>query len=231
MDGDPTSIGFYALYAVSYIISIVAFMMTNIQLLRILVVLSSAGYVVYYYGFPAEPLWMDVGTEFAFVLVNLFMLMYLYWSNSRIQFTQREQFLYQSEFPALNRLEFRKLLEIGQWSLDGPGHTYTRVGEHLSHIYYLVSGRAEAEFDDGNSAVMTQGSVIGEVSYQLQRPASATVISTEPCLTVQWKKSDLQALCDKSENIKQAVNGVLSSHMAQKLSRPITPAVASDATA
>jgi hypothetical protein len=217
MEGDATTIAYYVLYALAYGVSVVAFMMTNIQILRLLVILSSSGYVVYYYGFPAEPLWLDVVSELTFVLVNAFMILYLMWGNSKVKFGQREQFLYENEFSSLSRVDFAKLLKISKWCLDGKGHTYTEIGEPLEHIYYLVSGRAEAVLGDGSRGRVPQGSVIGEVSFRLESPASATVTSMESCLSLRWNQAELRALCEKVENIRLAVDNVLSSHMARKM--------------
>ena len=217
MDGDTTSIAYYVLYAIAYGLSIVAFMMTNIQMLRLMVVVSSTGFLIYYYGFPAEPLWLDVVSELAFVLINLFMMLFLVWKNSRVKFDEREQFLYENEFSGLNRVDFSKLLKISKWCLNGLNHVYTVEGEEVQYIYYLVSGGAEAELPDGTKVGVRQGNVIGEVSYRLESPASATVRSTESCLSLRWEQSELRELCGKFESIKLAVDNVLSSHMARKL--------------
>jgi CRP/FNR family cyclic AMP-dependent transcriptional regulator len=219
MDGEATSITFYVLYAIAYGLSVVAFMMTNIQLLRLMVVISSTGFMIYYYAFPTEPLWLDVVSELAFVLINLFMMLFLVWKNSRVKFDQREQFLYENEFSDLNRVEFSKLLKISKWCLDAAGHVYTVEGEELEHIYYVISGRVEAELPDGVRVKIPLGNVIGEVSYRLKCPASATVTSTEPCLCLRWKQSELRELCEKKDNIRLVVDNVLSSHMARKLSK------------
>jgi hypothetical protein len=136
--------------------------------------LSSTAYAVYYYFYPAEPLWLDVGSELALVVVNGFMLLFLAWSNSRIKFDQREQFLYANEFSELTRVEFNQLLKISEWELKGPGFVYTVTGKELKDIFYLVTGRAEAELTDGNTAMISEGSVIGEVSYRLHCPLGHT---------------------------------------------------------
>ena len=196
-------------------------MMTNIQLLRLMVVLSSSGFVVYYYGFPTEPLWLDVIAELVFVLINVFMMLYLVWGNARVKFDQREQFLYEHEFSDLTRIEFSKLLKISKWCMDAAGHVYTKEGENLKFIYYLVSGRAEAKLADGNTVIVPQGNVIGEVSYRLKCPASATVTSTESCLCLRWEQKELRKLCNKTDNIRLVVDSVLSTHMAKKLSEKL----------
>jgi CRP-like cAMP-binding protein len=146
------------------------------------------------------------------------MLAFLAWSNSRIKFDQREMFLYVNEFSELSRVEFNQLLKISEWHLEGSGFVYTIEGQALTDIYYLVSGRVQAKLSDGNIVNLPQGNVIGEVSYRLRCPASATVTSTESCMCLRWNQDELRALCDKDVNIRRAVDNVLSSHMARKLS-------------
>jgi len=218
MDQDTLTLGYYGLYSLAFLASILAFLMTSMQKLRFLIVLSSSAYAVYYYFFPADPLWLDVGSELALVVVNGVMMVYLFWSNSRIKFDQREQFLYENEFFELSRFEFSKLLKISEWHLTAPGFVYTVEGQMLQDIYYLISGRAEAELAGGDTVKISQGNVIGEVSYRLRCPASATVTSTESSMCLHWKQDELRTLCKKDEKIKRAVDNVLSSHMARKLS-------------
>jgi len=218
MADNSLTLVYYLLYGLAFAASMLAFLMTSMQKLRFLIVISSSAYAIYYYFYPAEPLWLDVGSEMALVGINGFMMLYLAWSNSRIRFDQREQFLYENEFSDLTRVEFNQLLKISEWHLEGSGFVYTVAGQALTDIYYLISGRAEAELPDGNTVTVAQGNVIGEVSYRLKCPASATVTSTASCMCLRWNQDELRALCEKTVNIKRAVDNVLSSHMARKLS-------------
>ena len=218
MDEQNLTYIYYVLYGLAFGTSLLAFLMTSMQKLRLLIAFSSTSYAIYYYFFPADPLWLDVGSEIALVLVNVFMLAYLAWSNSRIKFDQREQFLYTHEFSDLTRVEFSQLLSISEWHLEGPGFVYTSEGQPVTDIFYLISGHAHATLSDGSIVNLPQGNVIGEVSYRLGTPASATVTSTEPCMCLRWNQNQLRALCDKSTNIRRVVDNVLSSHMARKLS-------------
>ena len=218
MEENSLTLVYYGLYGLAFVASMLAFLMTSMQKLRFLIVLSSTAYAVYYYYYPADPLWLDVGSELALVLINGFMLVFLAWSNSRIKFNQREQFLYENEFSDLTRVEFNQLLKISEWHLEAAGFVYTVEGRAVKDIYYLISGHAEAELPDGNTVTVPQGNVIGEVSYRLQCPASATVTSTESCMCLRWNQDELRALCNKTVNIKRAVDNALSSHMARKLS-------------
>ena len=209
---------YYLLYGIAFGAAMLAFLMTSMQKLRLLIALSSTSYALYYYFYPAEPLWLDVAAEVMLVLINLCMLAYLIWSNSRVRFDQREAYLYASEFSELTRVEFKKLLNISEWHLEGPDFVYTKAGQTVTDIYFLISGHAQAELADGNIIRLPQGNVFGEVSYRLGCPATATVSSTESCMCLRWNQEELRTLCSRNINIKRAVDHVLSSHMARKLS-------------
>jgi CRP-like cAMP-binding protein len=206
-----------------------AFVMTSMQSLRLLILLSSTAQAIYYYLYPAEPLWLDVGSELVLIVIIGFMLLFLAWSNSRIKFDQRKQFLYENEFSELTRVEFNQLLKISEWALKGWDFVYTVAGKELKDIFCLISGRAEAELTDGNTAMISEGSVIGEVSYRLQCPASASVTAKESCMCLRWNRKNYVPFAKKNENIKRTLDTVLSSHMARKLSETMdareTPAV------
>lgn len=218
MEENSLTAVFYVLYAVAFGASLLAFLMTSMQKLRLLIVFSSTAYAVYYYYYLDDPLWLDVVSELSLVAVNGFMMVYLAWSNSRVKFNQHEQFLYDNEFSELSRVEFRQLLKVSEWHLEAAGFVYTVAGQPLTDIYYLISGHAEAELPDGGSVTLPQGNVIGEVSYRLRCPASATVTSLDSCMCLRWNQDELRALCSRKENIKRVVDNVLSSHMARKLS-------------
>jgi hypothetical protein len=218
MTVDTSTLIYYILYGFAFLASMLAFAMTSMQKLRLLIVLSSIAYAIYYYMFPAEPLWLDVGSELALVVINGFMLIYLFWSNSRIKFDQREQLLYDNEFSGLTRIEYNRLLKISEWELERPGYVYTTIGTALENIFYIISGRAEARLADGNAASIKEGSVIGEVSFRLKCPASATVTAIDSCMCLRWNQDELRALCKKNGNIKRTLDALFSSDMAKKLS-------------
>lgn len=218
MNDETTTLLYYLLYGVAFVFSMIAFAMTSLQKLRLLIVLSSTAYCVYYIWYPMEPLWLDVASNLALLILNGFMMVFFAWSNSRIKLDQREMFLYENEFSTLTRVEFNKLLKISEWQLKGADHVYTVAGSMQEDIFYLVSGRAVAELPDGTTADICEGSVIGEVSFRLGCPASASVKALDSCMCLRWNQNELRALCNKNINIKLSLDTVLSSHMARKLS-------------
>ena len=215
---EPTSTDMmgYGLYAVAYGTSILAFLMTKINWLRVLFVVSSGCYALYYFIFPVEPLWLDVISEGAFVLVNVVMLSYVFWVSRRIKFTEPEQFLYKSCFESLDAHEFKKILSIAEWQVREPSAVLIKKDQHCEFLYCLFNGAVEIQ---GDSVIKSRrtGSVLGELSYRLESTASATVLVKETCVLLAITQTKLRKLCKKNERISNAVDALLSSQMAIKL--------------
>ncbi len=221
---DTETVLMYGLYAFAYAVSLAAFVMTSMVWLRVLVVVSSACYAIYYFGFPAEPLWLDVVTELILVLVNAAMLALIAISSLTERFEDTEQFLYDSEFPDLSRRNFRALLKKGEWCNISPGFEFTKSGEPVEYLYYLLKGEVAAELPGSATLARQEGTVIGEISFRTGGPASARVTATQPCLVMRWPQHELRALCGGNDDIRRSVNDFVSSHMAQKLAGPGTTA-------
>ncbi|MGB5252062.1 MAG: cyclic nucleotide-binding domain-containing protein [Sedimenticolaceae bacterium] len=191
--------------------------MTNITWLRIWVILSSTCYATYYYVFPVEPLWLDVITEAGLVLLNVVMLGWIALSALTARFDDTAQFLYDSEFSALSRHDFRTLLDKGEWCNIGTGHVFTSRGEPVEYLYYLLKGEVVAAMSEANVLKRCEGSVIGEISFRTGAPASATVTASTPCLVVRWRQRELRELCKRNTDICRAINDLIASQMARKL--------------
>jgi CRP-like cAMP-binding protein len=218
MNENSIMFAFGVLYFVAFTSSMLAFVMNSMQKLRILTVLSSSCFVFYYYYKPTGTEWLDVASELTLVIINVLMIIYLTWNDSKIKFDQRELFLYKNEFSELTRIEFNRLLEISEWHLEAKGFVYSVEGQTLEDINYLISGDVEAKLPDGTAVTVPPGNVIGEVSFRLQCPASATVTGLNTCMCLRWNQNQLRELCATDNNIKGAVDNVLSLNMARKLS-------------
>lgn len=214
MDGDYIG---YGLYAVAYGTSIAAFLMTKINHLRILFVVSSGCYALYYFIFPLEPLWLDVVSEGAFVVINLCMLSYVLWGRSRTQFSSQEKHIYDACFAGLETHEFKKILAISDWRVLEPGQQPIYKNQPVTNIYYLFSGEVEILRDHSAPITRRAGTVLGEISYMLEEVASADVFVKDRCLLLVISQQKLQKICKKNDRIGAAVEAMMASQAATKL--------------
>lgn len=214
---DTDNLG-YALYAVAYGTSLIAFVMTRINWLRALFVLSSACYALYYYIFPAEPLWLDIISEGAFVLVNLFMLGFVLWSSTRVRLNHQEQHLYDNHFGSTAIQDFAKIVRLARWEVLEGERVLIEDNQPVSRLYYLFSGEAKIELRNGTSVIRPSGSVFGELSYRTSNAAAGTVTINDTSVIASWDQKSLQKLCRSNSRVAAGIDSLLSSQMAIKLS-------------
>ncbi len=212
-----TDIANYSLYGIAYITSIVAFSMSRIEWLRIIIIVSSACYALYYYIVPSEPLWLDVVTETGFVVLNICMLFLVTWQSSRAKLSDQEIHLHQSLFSDLPKHEFSKLVKSGEWQVHDPGDVLITDGDLNKRLFYIFSGETEVVSADGQHHTRKSGSVLGELAYRLDQPATGTVTVKQRSVCICWKHDALEKLGKGSANIRRAIDAMLSERMAMKL--------------
>lgn len=214
---DTTNLG-YMLYGVAYGTSLIAFVMTRINWLRAFFIISSACYALYYFIFPVEPLWLDIISEGAFVLVNIIMLAWVFWTYKRIRLSENEQHLYDSQFETMPLQDYAKLLKHARWKILEKDAVLIKRHNPVDELYYMFSGEALVSVSQDRSVLRSSGSVFGELSYNTAKPAVATVVITNRSVLVSWNQKALQKLCKSNDRIAASINTLLSTQMANKLS-------------
>ena len=207
----------YGLYTVAYGTSILAFLMTRINLLRILFVISSASYSLYYFIFPAEPLWLDVISEGAFVIVNVFMLGVIFYNTKRAKFTTSEQFMYDSCFSSLDTYEFKKLIAISEWKIVEADYHLIKENTAITDIFYLFSGKADVVKKQNLVYTHEAGALLGELSYTLDQPSSANVFIRERSVLLVFSQKRLKKLTNSNERIANAISALIIREISLKL--------------
>jgi CRP/FNR family transcriptional regulator, cyclic AMP receptor protein len=208
----------YAIYAVAYAASIAAFAFNSMALLRMFTIISSSLYVIYYYAIISEPLWLDILSEGALVLINGVMLVILAIKQRKVQFTVEEKEIYQGVFSRLSPFEFFKLMKAGQWRSHKPGDILTRKGENVDSIYFIYNGEAAVQLPEEKEVRLLDGSFVGEMSFSLSKPAVANVEVVTPTRVVCWKQEELRAFLKRNPAMKNHFNSILTEDLAKKLS-------------
>jgi hypothetical protein len=208
----------YVLYALAYGGALVAFSMSSIFWLRLLTMVSSACYVVYYFVFPASPLWPDIISEGGLVALNVVMLIVLMRRRAQIKFTEEEKELHSSIFSNLSSFEFFKLMRAAEWKSYGPGHTIAKKGQVVPSLYFIYNGAADVmAAENAKIAELGDGNFAGEISFKLKQPATATVRIKEPTRIVEWSQENLHGLLKRNPAMRNCVETLISTDMARKL--------------
>ncbi|MEM7671348.1 MAG: hypothetical protein AAF317_19860, partial [Pseudomonadota bacterium] len=194
---------------------VLGLLVTRQLILRLLVLIGSGLFIVYYFTHLGQPQWEAIIGSSLIASANLIGLLVLLYSRLPIGLRGEERML----FDAIGGLEpgqFRRIMRVGRM-IQTPGQVeLTCEGEKLDELYFVLEGRPK--IDKGSHAFrIADKCFVGEVAYKLGCPASATATLPEGGTYVRWQKSSLEAVLAGNPMLKQAFDALISRDMARKI--------------
>jgi len=213
----------YFVYAthLASILTLLAYLVRDILWLRALTICASVAGIIFNYYVPATPLWAVIYWNIVFIAINAVQIGIIIKERRSVHFSEEEKELYETLFQNFAPFEFMKLLRLGKWLEAKKGETLTVEAEPLDNVMLIYSGLVSVEMGGREVGVMKGGSLVGEVSFINQGPATATVRAKEPTRYLSWSKQDLRRLLIANPSMKIAMDTVFSKELSKKLARPL----------
>lgn len=183
--------------------------------LRVLIIIGSVFYILYYMYAPNTPLWDAIFASAVICLVNVGMVTVILRERSTIGMDRETLALYDA-FSTLNPGQFRRIMRLAEWHTADQPLTLTRQGEAPIHLYYLFQGTPTL-IRDGREVEVAGRKFIGEVSFLLEGPASATIRVPPGARYVAWDRSALFSLMERRPGISNALRALFNMDLARKL--------------
>lgn len=200
---------------IASLLYVIAFIIRDQLLLRILVLVATVLYIVYYYLVPNLPLWDAIIWSIILGIANIWVMVGLILERTTFNLTEREKALFMV-FENLSPGEFRKLLKISQWQSATHHTTIITENEPVDHLYLMLEGQAEITKQERCFA-LSAPVFFGEVAFFKEIKASATVKILQGAQYVRWKHEPLRSLQTKNPSIRIAFYERLNSDMANKV--------------
>lgn len=210
---------------------ILAFLVRDELILRLLVLAGSAFYILYYFLFPAEPLWDAIITSLILVAANIFVLGQIILERTTLAMRPEEKELFDA-FDTLSPGQFRQIASIAQWKTASgeEGDILTREAQPSRALFYIAEGTISVD-KGGRLFRLPEGNFVGEIAFVLGRETTATTVAPAGTRYVQWSSDDLRKLSAKKPNLGNAMTALLTRDLARKLSTSYRPDSALPATA
>ncbi|MBT9546006.1 MAG: cyclic nucleotide-binding domain-containing protein [Candidatus Sericytochromatia bacterium] len=209
----------FGLIALSYLVR-------DIFILRILSIIASLAGIIFNYYAPAEPLWLVINWNLAFIGVNLFQIGMSIYEKRKITFSAEQSELYETIFTAFSPIEFLKLMRLSTWHEASQGQKLTEEGKPLKQVMLIYSGEAGVEVSGKEVNRLKDGDFIGEMSFFTGTQATATVKTlSENTRYLSWDKTALSALMQRNPNLRFALQSILGNDLTRKLQRPAQPSL------
>ena len=204
---------FVQLALLFYVLGLLA---RNEMLLRVLLLIGTICYITYYYFISDTPLWDAIWASSVIGLTNILMIMVILRERSTIGMSPEMLDLYRA-FPTLNPGQFRKIMMLADWITADTETQICTQGIKPAYLCLVSSGEMILS-RDGRDVPIGAGNFIGEISFLLDGPATASVIAPKGVEYVRWDRNALKAKVDKSMRLSNALGALFNKDIAQKLS-------------
>ena len=182
--------------------------------------LTGAAALVALVHFASQP----TGTDWGLVLLCGALLSAHAIRAARLALDRRDWSLSEDErglmrsFGTLTVGEFRQLLRGAKWFTAAADTMLTREGEIPANLYYVATGIPRID-KNGQSFEVEGGLFIGEISWLLGQPATASVSLPAGARYLAWDGAVLRDTLDDEPSLKAAMSTILNRDLARKLGR------------
>lgn len=213
MDGVMHASALIHLGAVFYILG---FLVRDELLLRVLVMTGNVFYILYYFLFPAEPLWDAIVTSAILGAANLYVMSKILLERTTFALSDNEKNLY-GHFKTLNPGQFRRILKHCEWITADTQTRVCRENQPADNLYFLYDGRAMIE-RGGKSFEIQDGCFLGEIAFITNGEYTANVYATKGTTYVKFSNPLLKKIMKRDRELSNAVISLFNFDLAKKLS-------------
>lgn len=214
-------LGFYDWLAFSsYGLIAISYSMRDIKWLRaITVVACCMDLVIFYFIRAGQPMWVQLGMNVLFIVINLYQL-YVLWKDQQADLFHGEHaWLYQHVFPLLSPGEFKRLLKLGSWQTVATREQVLQKGAVVDQLRFIVAGRLDALWGNTVLNSVPAGGLVGEISYLTGKSASADVIAGLETRLFKLTHSALNKLKLDRPELHNKILYILSREVIEKLAK------------
>ena len=153
-----------------------SFLVKDILYLRILSILASLFSVLYNFYIPIEPMWLPIGWNIVFVVVNLYHISVIIYEKRPVKMSTKEKELYETMFRGLSPVEFLKITKIAQWKKFKSPLPIIQQGKPVNDLILIYNGMVDILVNDNKVAELKDGQFVGEMSFLTEKPATAVTV-------------------------------------------------------
>jgi hypothetical protein len=198
---------------------ILGFLMRDQIWLRALVLTGNALYAVYYFVYPATPLWDAMFWSGTMLLANAVMIVVIL-RDRRMQDLSDDKLSVFQAFGNMVPGDFRRLMEIARVHTVGRPTILTRLDTPPVRLFYVIDGTLEIRRRDRDMTVKAAGQFIAEIGFLLGTPATATVTLAPGGRYIEWDRARLDTLLARRPAIRLAIEQAMNRDLARKLAAP-----------
>ena len=137
-----------------------SFLVKDILYLRLLSILASLFSVLYNFYIPIEPMWLPIGWNIVFVVVNLYHISVIIYEKRPVHMDDKNSELYETLFKDLTPVEYLKISKAAIWKKFKPEEFLTRQTHLVPDLVLIYNGTVDVVVDGKKVAQLNDGQFI-----------------------------------------------------------------------
>ena len=200
---------------VSYALTFVAYIVSDILWLRSVAIISEVIMIVYGVLLPSSPMWV---ANSIFLVINGIQVIRILIERKPVILPDELEEVYNKVFQMMSKREFKEFWNLGQSQLVRDTQLCER-GEVLEDIMLLVDGTVEILSNGKHITNLDKGNFVAEMSFLTGEPASADVVAKGIVNYMSWSQEKLYSLEERNTNLYIKIHLILGKDLAYKLKR------------
>lgn len=189
----------------------------KIIMLRVFFVIGCLLEAIYLMLVSPKDLWAGIMWSTLIMVVNIVMIAIYFFEKGTFRLKEDEKFLFQNVFPKMDKVNFKKMLNVGNWLSMPRGDILLYENQTADYLMLLFQGTVEILVGNKQVAVLYPGSFVGEMSFLSGEMTTATAKAITDVKLYTWKKIDLLKLLSKNQELDRDMRFVFSSDLIAKL--------------
>ena len=194
-----------------------SFLVKDILWLRLVSVLASLFSIFYNWVIPIEPMWIAIGWNFIFILLNLYHIAVIIYEKRPVQMSPKHKELYETMFKGMTPVEFLKITKIADWVHFKSGEVITQQKHAVETLNLIYNGTVDVAVDSKKVAELKDGQFVGEMSFLTEKPATATCITKHDTELLVWKQEQFKELLKRNPSLYFTIQSLLSAQVSSAL--------------
>ena len=194
-----------------------SFLVKDILWLRLVSVLASLFSIFYNWVIPIEPMWIAIGWNFIFILLNLYHIAVIIYEKRPVQMSPKHKELYETMFKGMTPVEFLKITKIADWVHFKSGEVITQQKHAVETLNLIYNGTVDVAVDGEKVAELKDGQFVGEMSFLTEKPATATCITKHDTELLVWKQEQFKELLKRNPSLYFTIQSLLSAQVSNAL--------------
>ena len=194
-----------------------SFLVKDILWLRLVSVLASLFSIFYNWVIPIEPMWIAIGWNFIFILLNLYHIAVIIYEKRPVQMSPKHKELYETMFKGMTPVDFLKITKIADWVHFKSGEVITQQKHAVETLNLIYNGTVDVAVDSKKVAELKDGQFVGEMSFLTEKPATATCITKHDTELLVWKQEQFKELLKRNPSLYFTIQSLLSAQVSNAL--------------